>query len=147
MADFVSPQLAGQLLNPPAQLDGALINAKLRVARSLINLANPLITTADNVLLAKLPPGARFMAGILTASVSLGTSVVAIGTNKVHINNGQYRAAATFTAVDTPTLFGLSAAQHAADIDVETLVYLTAATANLPTSGRLSVDIIYSLFA
>lgn len=147
MADLVSPQYAPALTMPPGLLDASLMYSKLRVMRAHIDMAVTDVNQADNVLLGKLPPGARFLAGIITASATLGSAQVAIGTNKAHASNGQYRAAATFTAVDTPTLFGLSAAQHAADASTETPIYLTTGAADLPASGRLSVFILYSIAA
>ena len=102
------------------------------------------VTTADNVLLARLPSGGSFAFGILTTSATLGSAVVAIGTNKVHASNGQYRAAGTFTTADTPTLFGLAAAVSGGALSADTPVYLTCATANLPTAGTLIVDLYYS---
>lgn len=97
--------------------------------------------TTDWIELGIIPAGYYFDYGMLTSSVSLGTSVVAIGTNPTHASNGQYRAAATFTAVDTPTLFGLAAAKAGGVLAADTPVYLTLATAALPTSGTLVVDI------
>ena len=100
------------------------------------------LTTADNLLLGRLPAGYVPDFGMITSSVSLGTSVIAIGTNKVHASNGQYRAAATFTAVDTPTLFGVTASMAAlAALAADTPIYLTVATATLPTSGTLIIDL------
>ncbi len=87
-----------------------------------------------------LPAGARFLYGVLTSSVSLGTSTVAIG---VTGTTGKYRAAATFTAVDTPTPFG-NAAAVGAEGSAEERVLLSVATAALPASGTLVIELFYS---
>ena len=79
----------------------------------------------------------------INASATLGSSVVAIGTNKTHASNGQLRAAAVFTAA-APTLFGLSSAQDDNELAGDTPIYLTIATAALPASGVLVIDLIYA---
>ena len=50
------------------------------------------------------------------------------------------RAAGTFTATDTPTVFGNAAAQ-AAKLAVDETVIITIGTANLPGVGTLIVDL------
>ena len=150
MADLYTPQTLGALdgTKPPVMMDGALMQAKVRSIRALINLASLTITTADNVLLGRLPKNARFMFGMITHSVTMGASAaLAIGTNKTHASNGQYRAAAVSTGVNAPALFGVAAARHAADVDTETPIYLTVGVADLPTSGLLGIDIFYSVAA
>lgn len=145
-----TPQTAGIFDGslPSAMLNGGRQNAKLRMISAFIDLAALAVTTNDWVLLGKLPAGAHFVGGIITASATMGASAtLAIGTNPVHASNGQYRAAAVFTAVETPTLFGLTAAQAAAGAATPTDVFLTVGTANLPSSGRLNIIIIYSVAA
>lgn len=155
MADLYAANMVGESLRPVIKVANSGYGMRLRRYRSVINMAvattttgsgsdTQVVTTADNVLLARLPAGASFAFGIMTASVSLGTAVVAIGTNKVHASNGQYRAAAVFTAVDTPTMFGLTAAIAGAANAADVPVYLTCATANLPTAGTLVVDLYVS---
>lgn len=131
---------------PPQQALTQRQGAKLRVIEAAINLATTTaITTADEVLLGRLPPGAVFEYGIITASATMGASAaLAIGTGATHASNGQYRAAAVFTAVETPTMFGLTAAMEAAPVTGETDVFLTVGAANLPTSGRLNIKIFYT---
>jgi len=102
------------------------------------------VPTTDWVLLGIIPAGYVFDYGIITASATMGTAVLAIGTSTTHASNGQFRAAGTFTAVDTPTLFGLASAQAAAAFAADTPVYLTVATAALPNAGTLVVDIYVS---
>lgn len=131
---------------PPQQALTQRQGAKLRMIEAAIDLATTTaITTADEVLLGKLPPGAVFQFGIITGSVTMGASAaLAIGTNPAHASNGQYRAAAVSTAVETAALFGLTAAMAAAPVTVETDVFLTVGVANLPTVGRLNIKIFFT---
>jgi hypothetical protein len=147
MARLYTPQTAGVLDGtlPAAKLNGGRQHAKLRRLSALIDLAALGVTTADEVLLGRLPPGAFFVYGIINASVTMGASAtLAIGTNPVHASNGQYRAAATFTTA-VPTLFGVAAAAQAAASANPTDVFLTVGVANLPSSGLLNIDIFYSV--
>lgn len=142
MADFFSLELAGITSRPVIKATAGAYGARTRRYRATITLAAQ--TTADNILLAILPSGSYYMPSYITTSVTLGTSVVAIGTSKVHASNGQLRAAATFTAVDTPTPFGLTAALAGSALSGDTPIYLTCATANLPGAGTLVVDLLAS---
>ena len=56
---------------------------------------------------------------------------------------GKYRTAATFTALDSPTLFG-NAAAAGAEASTEERVLLSVATAALPASGTLVIELFYS---
>lgn len=151
MANLYSQQMAGQVALPIIKPTDPAYGGRVFRFRSVLNLAaiatatfgstQAGVATADNVLLGIIPAGYVFDFGIITSSVSLSTAVVAIGTNATHASNGQFRAAATFTAVDTPTLFGLASAQAAAAFASDTRVYLTTATAAVPSSGTLVVDI------
>ena len=153
MADFFSQQLAGNVALPVIKPTDPAYGGRTFRFRASINLGSldsstfgtkvtTGLTTADNLLLGRLPAGYVPDFGMITSSVSLGTSVIAIGTNKVHASNGQYRAAATFTAVDTPTLFGVTASMAAlAALAADTPIYLAVATATLPTSGTLIIDL------
>lgn len=142
MADLYSTETAGVDTRPQVKASAGAYGARMRRYRASITLATQ--TTADNILLAVIPAGSIFDFGMLTASVSLGTAVVAIGTNKVHASNGQLRAAAVNTAVDTPALFGLTAAMVQAALTADTRIYLTIATASLPASGTLDIDLYYT---
>lgn len=153
MADYFSQQCAGFAALPIIKPTDPAYGGRTFRFRATINLASvdsstygtkltTGVTTADNILLGRLPAGYVPDFGMLTSSVTLGTSVIAIGTNKVHASNGQYRAAGTFTAVDTPTLFGVTATMAALGaLTADTPIYLTVATANLPSSGTLIVDL------
>lgn len=142
MADLFSTETAGLLSRPVVKPSAGAYGASYRRYRASITLAAQ--TTADNILLAIAPAGSIFAGGVITASVSLGTSVIAIGTSQVHATNGQLRAAGTFTVVDTPTNFGLTSAMSQAALSADTRLYLTIATANLPGAGTLVVDLYYT---
>lgn len=128
------------------------VGDRVRCFRSTIHLDTPFINgttaatqvlTTDTVYLARVPAGMRFLFGKITSSVSLGTSTVAIGTAATP---GLYRAAATFTAVDTPTDFGPAASAMAlASIAADQVVILTPAVAALPNSAgaRLIIDLYF----
>lgn len=153
MADFYSQQLAGNVALPVIKPTDPAYGGRTFRFRASINLGSldsgvfgtkvtTGLTTADNLLLGRLPAGYVPDFGMITSSVTLGTSVIAIGTSKTHGTNGQYRAAATFTAVDTPTLFGITATMaNLSALAADTPVYLTVATATLPTAGTLVIDL------
>jgi hypothetical protein len=139
-----APHLQGVLdgTQPPNQQSPDQ-KGKVRSFQARINLAQLAVTTADWVLLGALPPGAVPLYGVILASATMGASAaLAIGTNPVHASNGQYRAAATFTAVETPTMFGLTANMNQ-PVAAETNVFLTVGVANLPGAGILIIDIFY----
>ena len=147
-----SQNLAGQAARPIIKPSDPGYGGRVFRFRATINLAAVATATfgstqagipaADWVMLGIIPAGYVFDFGIITSSVSLGTSVAAIGTS--HASNGQLRAAATFTAVETPTLFGTTAAQSAAALTIDTPIFLTIATATTPTSGTLVIDLYYN---
>lgn len=140
MADLYSLETAGVDSRPQVKPSAGAYGARFRRYRATITLAAQ--ATTDNILLAVLPAGSIYSGlNTLLASVSLGAAVIAIGTSKVHATNGQLRAAGTFTAVDTPTLFGTAATASAAALSADTRVYLTIDTAALPGAGTLVVDL------
>lgn len=142
MADLYSTETAGLQSRPVVKPSAGAYGGRMRRYRASITLAAQ--ANADNILLAILPAGSIYAHGVITASVSLGTSVIAIGTSKVHGTNGQLRAAGTFTAVDTPTLFGTAALLSGAALAADTPIYLTSATAALPGAGTLVIDLFAS---
>lgn len=149
-----SQNLAGQAARPIIKPTDPAYGSRSFRFRSVINLAAVAtgtfgstqvgISTTDWAMLAIVPAGYVFDYGIITSSVTLGTAVVAIGTSPTHASNGQLRAAATFTAVDTPTLFGTAASQAGAAYTTDTPIYLTAATAAVPSPGTLVIDLYYN---
>lgn len=127
---------------PRATVQGAV----LKRLRGTFTLSATAVTTSDTLVIGNLPAGATFAYGVLTASASMSGSsqTLAIGTTGA---TGKYRAAATFTAVDTPTLFGPASQVGVADpgLSAEEQVFITIGTASLPTSGTLVADIYYSM--
>lgn len=137
---------------PPTPPGDEALGGRMRCYRATIPLDAPKlspsqsgagVTTADTVSLCKVPAGMRFIKGVLTASVSLGTSTISIGNATAA---GKYRAAAAFTAVDTPTLFGTTTAMAAAAATAGEEVLLTVATADLPTTAgaKLVIDLEFA---
>lgn len=142
MPIFYTAENTGVAAFPPLKPNSPSYGGKVKVFQATMTLAAQ--TTSDQFLLATAPIGYKFLCGILTSTVTLGTSVIAIGTNAVHASNGQYRAAATFTAVDTPTLFGVTATGVAsATLAADANIWLTIATATLPGSGTLVCQLFY----
>jgi hypothetical protein len=141
MATLYATEASGYLNTvPPTLANGAVHDARVRRFRAKITLATQ--TTSDTIVLAKIPAGYHFAYGVLTSSVSLGSSTVAIG---ISGTTGKYRTAATFTAVDTPTLFGCAASVMDDDpLTAAETVYITIAAASLPASGTLVVDLYFS---
>lgn len=146
--------LAGQASRPIIKPSDPAYGGRVFRYRSVLNLAAIATTTfgstqaglatTDWAMLGIIPAGYVFDYGVITSSVTLGTAVAAIGTSPTHALNGQLRAAATFTAVDTPTLFGLASAQAAAAYAADTPIYLTCATAAIPSAGTLAIDLYYN---
>lgn len=125
---------------PRATVQGGVVKR----LRGTFTLSATAVTTADTLVIGNLPPGATFCYGILTASATMGaTATLAIGTTGA---TGKYRAAAIFTAADTPTLFGVNTQVGAADpaLSAEEQVFVTIGAASLPTAGTLIVDLYYS---
>lgn len=119
----------------------------VKIFQATINLATvnggAAVTTTDDIAIADVPAGYKFLYGIISSSVTLGSTTVAIGTGPVR---GAYRAAAVFTAVDTPTLFGVAITGGAsATLTATTRIFLTPAAANMPTSGTVNVQLFFAL--
>jgi hypothetical protein len=130
------------------------VGDRVRLFRSTIHLDAPFINSTTNAAqwlttdTALLVPGSmvrgmRFLYGMLNTSLSLGTSTVAIG---IAGTVGKYRAAAAFTAVDTPTLFGAALTGVAPGaLAADDNIIMTIATAALPNTAthRLIVDLYF----
>jgi hypothetical protein len=134
---LISAEAAGYTASPPVLASGNVVGGRVRRIRGTITLNSQ--TTSQTILVGRIPAASHFAYGVLTSSASLGTSTIAIG---VAGATGRYRAAATFTAVDTPTLFGPAAAVgSAAGVTAEETIIITIGTASLPASGTLIVDL------
>jgi hypothetical protein len=124
----------------PVQLPAVSdVHGRVRVFNETVTLATQ--TTSDTIEIARLPKGARLLYGVLNTDTSLGSSTVAIG---IAGATGKYRAAATFTTANTPTLFGVNAGVGVGAAAEETVI-ITIATASFPGSGTLKVMMFYSL--
>lgn len=136
MAEHNSVQAAAKAAG--SKLDGAIHGGKLRRFRADVNLASQ--ASGDTINLITLPRGYRFAHGMLNTDTSLGASTLAIG---VSGTAAKFRAAATFTATDTPTPFGKQAPTEEAE-GAEQAIIATIGTAALPASGNLTIDIYAS---
>lgn len=147
MAQYLSNELAGTTTGlTTAAAAGykpraSAYAARMKRMRATITLASQ--TTSDTIIIGNLPSGATFAYGVLNTDTSLGSSTLAIGTSG---STGKYRAAATFTSTNTPTMFGTAATEGVVDpgLSADEQVIATIATANLPASGTLIVDLFYS---
>lgn len=137
---------------PPTPAGDEALGGRPRVYRATIPLDAPKlsptqngagVTTADTVSLCKVPAGMRFVRGVITSSVSLGTSTVSVGSAADAV---KYRAAAVHTAVDVPTPFGKAAAMALPAAGADEEIILTVATENLPTTAgaKLVIDMIFA---
>ncbi len=124
---------------PAKRADGSVWTAKLRRHRATIALAGQ--GSGDDIVLFRVPAGSVFAYGVLNTSASLGTSTIAVG---VAGTTNRYKNAATFTAANTPTLFGKTAEVSGAALVADTDVLLTIGAAALPGSGTLVVDMYFS---
>jgi hypothetical protein len=117
---------------------------RVKRLRGTFTLSATAVTTSDTLVIGTLPAGSTFAFGVITASATMGaTATLAIGTTGA---TGKYRAAATFTVADTPTMFGVNTAVGAADpaLSADEQVFITIGVASLPTAGTLIVDLYYS---
>jgi hypothetical protein len=140
MTVFYGTQMNGLRNTVPQSLPAvADVHGRVRCFNETVTLASQ--TTSDTIEVAKLPKGARVLYGVLTTDTSLGTATVAIG---ISGNTGKYRAAATFTATNAPTFFGVAANVGQA-LSAEEIVFITIGTASLPASGTLRVMMFYTV--
>jgi len=148
MATYLSNELAGTTTGTTTAAAvgykprATVYGGRVKRLRATITLATQ--TTSDILALGNLPAGSVFAYGVITSTVSLSTSTVAVG---ISGTTGKYRTAATFTATDTPTMFGNAAQVAASDAGstAEEVVIGTIATASLPASGTLIIDLYYSI--
>lgn len=117
--------------------DVGRVHGTLRAFHETVTLAAQ--TTSDTIEVALLPKGAVVLGFVLTTTVSLSTSTIAIG---VTGTVDKYKDALVFTAVDTPTWYGNAAALNTPLAAEETL-FITIGTATLPASGSLQVTTLY----
>ncbi len=143
MAEILPIELAGDDDVPKLLRNRNATDCKMRShVRTILLSGQAAIAAADTIKIGVRPKGSRFRGVKLSSGVSLGAATIAIG---IAGNTGKYRAAATFTAVDTPTESGVTAAkgvETTADEDV----FATIAVAALPTSAHyLVIEYFYSI--
>lgn len=123
----------------PSMANGAVHHARFRRVRCTVALASQ--TTSDTIVLCRVNPGMAFAFGVLNTDTSLGSSTVAIG---ITGTTGKYRAAATFTATNTPTMFGPAGTVDDAPLTADETIFVTIAAATMPASGVMVVDLYFS---
>lgn len=145
MADFYGTTHTGTALDasasPPYDTPkSALAGGKLRRIREVFTMAGQ--AAASRLIIGKLPIGAVFAGGRITASVTAGaTATIAIG---IEGATGKYRTAATFEVANVPTAFGNAAAMDDDPLTEDTLVFATIAAASLAGAGTLIFEIDYT---
>jgi hypothetical protein len=132
MANTNSASIAS--LNAGSLPDVKKFGGRLKVFQETIALASQ--ASGDTITVLRLPAGFVPLWGQLVSDTSLGSSTISIGTAA---SAAKYRAAATFTPTDTPTPFG-KAANLGAALAASEDVLITIATAALPASGTLQVQ-------
>jgi len=141
MADFYgSTFTAAKSGTLPQQTpDGALAGSKRRSHTEVFTLAAQ--ASGSRLFLGTLPVGAIFEGVVLTASATLGaTATVSVGSAA---SPAKYKAAATFTTPDVPTLFATAAGRAQARLAAPEDVWMTVAAAALPAAGTLVTDLLY----
>lgn len=145
----VANNLAGLPMDLPKS---ALLSGKTRWQVATIALAAQ--TTSDVIHIARIPKGAVLLGFLMNTDTSLGSSTIAFG-NAHSGNSAKYKAAAAFTATDTPT-WVMKAAGAGLDLSLATCydindkdspyedIIITIAAATMPASGRFVVATLYA---
>jgi hypothetical protein len=126
--------------NPPG-ISGPQQESRTKWVRQRFDLSKQAaIPITDTPVVGKALKGWAFTGrGQLAGDATMGTTTIAIGNATVP---GKYRAAATFTAVNTPTpLTGAVAAGALDPLTADEEIILTLAAASLPAAGKLYVDL------
>ncbi|GAA0749548.1 hypothetical protein [Sphingomonas trueperi] len=128
---------------PALKADGRKVLSRRRETLATFDLSQSTVAKAsgDTNVIGVLPKGHRFAGVRITSSVSLGTATIAIGYAGAP---AAYRAAAVFTAVETPTTAAPTAALTADPVDSDTEIFFTVGTAALPSSGILVMELHYT---
>lgn len=140
-----STKVLGTTKSTPAP---GFVHSSVRSYTEQVTLAAQ--ASGDIIVVGVVPKGAVFLYGVLETDTSLSTATIALST--VTLNSagtatvasaGKYRAAATFTATDTPTFFGPTAAVGVATT-ADDIIGAVVAVAALPASGNLKVTLVYA---
>lgn len=111
---------------------GHLVNGRVRSIRASLALAVQSANSGDTIGIGRRPKGSRYAGHRITSSVTLGTSQIAIGAVGAAT---KYRAAAVFTAVDTPTDVAIAARLADDPLADDEEMIITVSVANLPTTA------------
>ncbi len=142
MATTYSRETAGKLdTSGRSAIEPHAYRAKLKRLRATIDYDGQ--ASGDDIVLGDLPAGSVFAFGVINASATAGgTATIAIGKAGA---TGKYRAAAIFTAANTPTMFGLASAADDDPLTADERVIATIGAAALPNSADFMViDLYYS---
>jgi len=143
MTVYYSTELASIASSPAVKAEALKGHAaRLRRYRATLTYATQAYITPDQFVLAIVPTGSTFAFGILTADTSSGSTTIKIG---ITGTLDKYKAAAAFTATNTPTFFGTAAqAGYATPSSAEETILLTIGTADAPGTGTLVVDLYFT---
>lgn len=136
-------------------------NGRVRCFREKLTYAAQ--TAATVIGVARIPTPFVFLGCLLVADTSSGSTTLALG-NAADTNSAIYKAAAAFTAVDTPTWFGKTATMDLVTSGIDCLtglpttydvggnggggyedIILTLAAATAPASGTLRLMFHYMI--
>lgn len=112
---------------------GDVAGGRLRLWRGEIDLSKKTVAAGDTVKILTLPEKGKVVSRRFGSTVSLGTSAVSVGDGTTA---QKYRAVAVKTDVTPEELLSPDA-----EACGETYV-LTVATANLPTAGKIWIDVL-----
>lgn len=128
---------------PALKADGRKVHSRRRETLATFDLSQATVAknSGDTNVIGVLPKGHRFAGVRITSSVSLGSSTIAIGYAGAP---AAFRAAAAFTAVETPTSVALTSAITADPFDSDTEIFFTVGAAALPSSGLLVMELLYT---
>ena len=141
MPQTYSTELAGIASTPVVKPTALAYGARIKRFRASVALASQAFGAGNEIILAKVPAGYTFAYGVITSDTSLSTSTVSVG---ISGTVAKYKAAAVFTSVDTPTLFGTTAQIDNSPLTAEETVFAQVLIANLPASGNLVVDLYFT---
>lgn len=142
MAQTFSTELAGIDSVPavkPSATNGYA--ARLKRFRATFTLAAQSTGAGNELVVCDLPAGYVFAYAMITPSVTLGTSTLALGNAS---SSTAYAPATTYTAT-VPTPAGSAAGVSAAALTASTRVLATIGVAALPGAGTLVIDVFASL--
>lgn len=130
---------AGKVLQGTGTPAPGFANGTVRNFTDVLTYASQ--ASGDTIHVGYLPKGAVVHRIVLTTDTSTGSATIAIG---IAGTTAKYKAAAAFTATDTPTAFGKAAALGVA-LTAEEDIIITTGGASLPASGVMVIAIFYSV--